>query len=85
VGAVAAEQITPYPPGIPAIVQGNRINTAIIDYLCSGFEAGMVIPDSAYPNSGNQAVLYQPQVLQAKNFSVGQKRQTLDRRRRIQR
>jgi arginine/lysine/ornithine decarboxylase len=40
---------TPYPPGIPAIVQGNRINTAIIDYLCSGFEAGMVIPDSAYP------------------------------------
>jgi arginine/lysine/ornithine decarboxylase len=49
VGRVAAEQITPYPPGIPAVVPGERINRAVIDYLLSGIEAGMVLPDPADP------------------------------------
>jgi arginine/lysine/ornithine decarboxylase len=49
VGRVAAEQITPYPPGIPAIVPGERINREVIDYLRSGLEAGMVLPDPADP------------------------------------
>lgn len=49
VGRVAAEQITPYPPGIPAIVPGEVINTAVIDYLESGLRAGMVLPDPADP------------------------------------
>jgi arginine decarboxylase len=49
VGRVAAEQITPYPPGIPAVVPGERINRAVIDYLLSGLEAGMVLPDPADP------------------------------------
>jgi len=47
VGRVAAEQITPYPPGIPAIVPGERINRDVIDYLLSGLKAGMVLPDPA--------------------------------------
>jgi arginine/lysine/ornithine decarboxylase len=46
-GRIGAEQITPYPPGIPAVVPGERINQAVVDYLRSGLEAGMVLPDPA--------------------------------------
>jgi arginine decarboxylase len=46
-GEIAAEQVTPYPPGIPVIVPGERINTAVIDYVTSGLHAGMVLPDPA--------------------------------------
>jgi arginine/lysine/ornithine decarboxylase len=49
VGQVAAEQITPYPPGIPAIVPGERISADVIDYLKTGLQAGMVLPDPADP------------------------------------
>ncbi len=49
VGRIAAEQITPYPPGIPVVVPGERINREIVDYLLSGLEAGMVLPDPADP------------------------------------
>lgn len=48
-GRVAAEQITPYPPGIPAVVPGERLNDAVIDYLRSGLRAGMNLPDAADP------------------------------------
>lgn len=47
VGCVSAEQLTPYPPGIPAVVPGERLNDAVIDYLRSGLAAGMNIPDAA--------------------------------------
>jgi arginine decarboxylase len=47
VGRVSAEQITPYPPGIPAVVPGERLNDAVIDYLRSGLAAGMNVPDAA--------------------------------------
>lgn len=50
VGRTAAEQITPYPPGVPVIVPGERINQAVIDYLLTGLEAGMVLPDPADPS-----------------------------------
>lgn len=50
-GRVAAEQITPYPPGIPAVVSGERLNEAVIDYLRSGVEAGMTLPDPADPTA----------------------------------
>lgn len=46
-GRIAAEQLTPYPPGIPAVVPGERLNTAVIDYLRSGRAAGMAVPDAA--------------------------------------
>lgn len=48
-GRIAAEQITPYPPGIPAVVPGERLNGAVIDYLRSGVAAGMTLPDPADP------------------------------------
>jgi arginine/lysine/ornithine decarboxylase len=50
VGRIAAEQITPYPPGIPVIVPGERINAAVMDYLQTGLKAGMVLPDPADPS-----------------------------------
>lgn len=46
-GRIAAEQITPYPPGVPAVVPGERLDTAVIDYLRSGLAAGMALPDAA--------------------------------------
>jgi lysine decarboxylase len=46
VGRVAAEQITPYPPGIPALVPGERVTRPIVEYLRSGVQAGMVLPDA---------------------------------------
>ncbi|MGW0118706.1 aminotransferase class I/II-fold pyridoxal phosphate-dependent enzyme [Streptomyces sp. NPDC003327] len=49
VGRVTAEMLTPYPPGIPAALPGERLNSAVLHYLRSGVEAGMVVPDAADP------------------------------------
>jgi arginine/lysine/ornithine decarboxylase len=48
-GRVCAEMITPYPPGVPAILPGEVITEPVLDYLRSGVAAGMQIPDSADP------------------------------------
>jgi arginine/lysine/ornithine decarboxylase len=48
-GRIAAEQVTPYPPGIPAIVPGEQLTEPIIGYLRSGAEAGMTLPDPVDP------------------------------------
>jgi arginine decarboxylase len=56
-GRIAAEQITPYPPGIPAVVPGERLNDAVIDYLRSGLAAGMTCPDPADPSLENFRVV----------------------------
>ncbi|MFF1828503.1 aminotransferase class I/II-fold pyridoxal phosphate-dependent enzyme [Paenarthrobacter sp. NPDC058040] len=58
-GRIAAEQITPYPPGIPAVLPGERINQPVLDYLRSGVEAGMVLPDPADPGLGTVRVVAQ--------------------------
>jgi arginine/lysine/ornithine decarboxylase len=47
---MAAEQITPYPPGIPAVVPGERLTDTVIAYLRSGVAAGMNVPDPADPS-----------------------------------
>jgi arginine/lysine/ornithine decarboxylase len=47
IGRICAEQITPYPPGIPALIPGERITEGIVDYLQTGLKAGMVLPDPA--------------------------------------
>ncbi|MDQ0938548.1 aminotransferase class I/II-fold pyridoxal phosphate-dependent enzyme [Streptomyces sp. V1I1] len=49
VGRVAAEMASPYPPGVPAIAPGEVINQDVVDYLRSGVQAGMLIPDAADP------------------------------------
>jgi arginine decarboxylase len=48
-GRVAAEIVTPYPPGVPALAPGELITAEVLDYLASGPPAGMVIPDAADP------------------------------------
>ncbi|MEV0680766.1 ornithine decarboxylase [Actinosynnema sp. NPDC050436] len=47
VGRVAAEMITPYPPGAPAVLPGEVITREVLDYVRSGLAAGMVLPDPA--------------------------------------
>jgi len=49
IGRVAAEMVTPYPPGVPALAPGERITSEVLDYLVSGVQAGMLIPDAADP------------------------------------
>ncbi|MFE9395169.1 aminotransferase class I/II-fold pyridoxal phosphate-dependent enzyme [Streptomyces flavidovirens] len=49
VGRVAAEMITPYPPGIPAALPGERLTEPVLRYLRTGLDAGMNIPDPADP------------------------------------
>jgi arginine decarboxylase len=49
VGRVAAEMISPYPPGVPAILPGEVFNAAVVEYLRSGLAAGMTIPDASDP------------------------------------
>lgn len=48
-GRIAAEQITPYPPGIPVSVPGERITQPVVDYLLTGLQAGMLVPDPPTP------------------------------------
>jgi lysine decarboxylase len=49
VDRICAEQITPYPPGIPAAVPGERLNAEVLDYLRTAVDAGMNLPDPADP------------------------------------
>lgn len=46
-GRVAAEMISPYPPGVPAVAPGEVITEAVVDYLRSGLAAGVLVPDAA--------------------------------------
>jgi len=56
-GRVAAEMLTPYPPGIPAALPGERLNAAVLDYLRTGVAAGMHLPDAADPQLDTVRVL----------------------------
>jgi arginine decarboxylase len=56
-GRIAAEMLTPYPPGIPAAVPGERLTRPVLDYLRSGVQAGMVIPDAADTSLGSVRVM----------------------------
>jgi arginine/lysine/ornithine decarboxylase len=47
VGRIAAELVSPYPPGVPVLAPGERISQDAVDYLTSGVAAGMLIPDAA--------------------------------------
>ncbi|MFF8261432.1 aminotransferase class I/II-fold pyridoxal phosphate-dependent enzyme [Streptomyces virginiae] len=45
-GRIAAEMLTPYPPGIPAALPGERLTADVLRYLRTGVESGMVVPDA---------------------------------------
>ncbi|MEV5952350.1 ornithine decarboxylase [Streptomyces sp. NPDC051987] len=50
VGRIAAEMISPYPPGVPVIAPGEVITEEILDYLRSGADHGVLIPDASDPS-----------------------------------
>jgi arginine/lysine/ornithine decarboxylase len=49
VGRISAEMISPYPPGVPAVLPGERFNQSVVRYLRAGVAAGMKIPDASDP------------------------------------
>ncbi|MER7726910.1 aminotransferase class I/II-fold pyridoxal phosphate-dependent enzyme [Streptomyces sp. NPDC096323] len=49
VGRISAEMMTPYPPGIPAVLPGEELTEPVLRYLRSGLAAGMNLPDPADP------------------------------------
>ncbi|MFC9960987.1 aminotransferase class I/II-fold pyridoxal phosphate-dependent enzyme [Streptomyces nigra] len=57
VGRVAGEMITPYPPGIPAVLPGERLTEPVLEYLLTGVEAGMFLPDAADQRLGTVRVV----------------------------
>jgi arginine decarboxylase len=61
IGRVAAEQLTPYPPGIPAILPGERIGEGALRYLRTGVACGLVIPDAGDPKLDTIRVVQQPE------------------------
>ncbi|GAA2293731.1 ornithine decarboxylase [Streptomyces atrovirens] len=48
-GRIAAEMVTPYPPGIPAVLPGERLTEPVLRYLRTGLAAGMHLPDPSNP------------------------------------
>ncbi|GGV12806.1 hypothetical protein GCM10010260_59540 [Streptomyces filipinensis] len=44
---LAGEMITPCPPGIPAVLPGERLTEPVLRYLTSRVAAGMHLPDAA--------------------------------------
>lgn len=50
VGRIAAEVVSPYPPGVPVLAPGERITAEVVDYLRTGVAAGMLLPDAADPS-----------------------------------
>jgi arginine decarboxylase len=49
-GRIAAEMLSPYPPGVPAVAPGELITTEVVEYLRTGLAAGFLIPDAADPS-----------------------------------
>jgi arginine decarboxylase len=48
-GRIAAETVSPYPPGVPVLAPGEILDADVLDYLVTGVQAGMLIPDAADP------------------------------------
>ena len=49
-GEIAAEPVSPYPPGVPLLVPGQRVREGHIEFLRNGLEAGMVIKGVSDPS-----------------------------------
>lgn len=56
-GRIAAEMVSPYPPGVPVIAPGEVITQEVLDHLVSGVRAGMLIPDAADPQLNSVRVV----------------------------
>jgi arginine/lysine/ornithine decarboxylase len=56
-GRVAAELVTPYPPGVPVLAPGELISQEALDYLTSGIAAGMIVAEAADSQLGSVRVV----------------------------
>ncbi|WP_129305100.1 aminotransferase class I/II-fold pyridoxal phosphate-dependent enzyme [Streptomyces sp. L2] len=59
-GRIAAEMISPYPPGVPVVAPGEVITGEVVDYLRSGVAHGFMIPDAADPSLDTFRVMARP-------------------------
>jgi arginine/lysine/ornithine decarboxylase len=50
VGEIAAEPVSPYPPGVPLLVPGQRVHEGHIEFLRTGLRAGMVVKGVSDPS-----------------------------------
>jgi arginine/lysine/ornithine decarboxylase len=50
VGRLAAEPVSPYPPGVPVLVPGQRVTEVIVDFLQAGVDEGMLIEGASDPS-----------------------------------
>jgi arginine decarboxylase len=46
-GRIAAEMVSPYPPGVPVLAPGELITQESLNYLTSGMRAGMFVAEAA--------------------------------------
>src|SRR4051794_12548910 len=49
-GEIAAEPVSPYPPGVPLLVPGQRIHEGHVEFLQKGLEAGMFVEGVSDPS-----------------------------------
>jgi arginine decarboxylase len=56
-GRVAAELVSPYPPGVPVLAPGELITQEALDYLTSGIAAGMFVAEAADSQLGSVRVV----------------------------
>lgn len=57
IGRVAAEVVTPYPPGIPLLAPGELVTRPIVEYLHAGRSAGMHVSGVADQSLGTLRVV----------------------------
>ena len=49
-GEIAAEPVSPYPPGVPILVPGQRVRPEHVEFLQTGLAAGMFVEGVSDPS-----------------------------------
>lgn len=49
-GETAAEAVSPYPPGVPVVVPGQRITPAVVRFFRQGMDEGMYVKGASDPS-----------------------------------
>ena len=62
VGRISCESIAGYPPGIPALLPGERISAATVDYLRELVATGARLHGASDPRFEHITVLVEPEL-----------------------
>ena len=57
IGRISCESIAGYPPGVPALLPGERVTTEVVDYLHALTSAGARLHGAADPSFATIRVL----------------------------